>query len=86
MRVIGEYDGIIIPGTKQKILWKKSKDTSGIDWKSVAEHLAQSMLVAGALDKAAFDGLKDDHTSITRKGSRRWTPTALLRNLPAKEE
>ena len=86
MRVIGEYDGILVPGTKQKILWKQSKDTMGVDWKAVAEHLAQQMHVDGAMDKEAFRQLKDANEKITRKGNRRWTPTALLKNAGKGEE
>lgn len=80
MRAIGEYDGIIVPDTKAKIIWKQSKDTMGIDWKNVAEQLAQQMFVDGALDEAAFQTMKEAHKKVTRKGGRRWTPTALLKN------
>lgn len=79
-RAIGEYDGIIVPGTKAKITWKPSKDTMGIDWQEVAKALADQLIGAGALDAARFLKLQDDHKKVMRKGSRRWTPTALLKN------
>lgn len=80
MRAIDEYDGIMVPDTKQKILWKQAKDTMGIDWKTVAEHLAKQMQADGAMDEVAFKQLRDANEKVTRKGNRRWTPTALLKN------
>ncbi len=77
MRCIGEHDGIIIPGTKQKILWRTSKDRLTVDWQSIAEHLAQHMHVHGNYEKSEFEELKVQH-STTKSGSRPWVPTTLL--------
>lgn len=70
-REIGEYDGIIIPDSKRKILWKKSKDTISVDWESVAKKLGEN------IDLDEFVDLQKSFPKI-RKGSRRWTPTTLL--------
>ena len=79
MRDIGEYDGIIIPGTKCKVLWKKSKDTQKVGWQKVAEDLANRLIEAGQLDKSGYEEIRDDNTDA-REGARRWTPTSLLKH------
>lgn len=79
MRAIGEYDGIVIPGTKQKVLWKMSKDSKSVDWKVVAEGLAQRLMVDGKLTGEQFTEIQEQHVKV-RQGSRRWTPTSLLKN------
>lgn len=79
MRAIGEYDGIIIPGTKQKILWKRSKDSQIIDWKAVSESLGQRLLSANLMTEAELEQLSQTKVKV-RTGSRRWTPTSLLKN------
>ena len=79
MRAIGEYDGIIIPGTKQKILWKRSKDSQIIDWKAVSESLGQRLLSANLMTEVELEQLSETKVKV-RTGSRRWTPTSLLKN------
>jgi predicted phage-related endonuclease len=74
MRAIGEYDGIVVPGSKQKITWKQAKDTMGVGWRDVADTLAKD------LKPGEYQKIQDAHQRVTRKGSRRWTPTALLKN------
>lgn len=78
MRAIGDHDGIAIPGTKQKILWKKSKDSNRVDWKTIADNLGQRLISANLIGEADLDQLIGDHTAV-RPGSRRWTPTSLLK-------
>lgn len=81
MRIIDEHDGIIIPGTKQKILWKQSKDSESTDWKAVAETLGERLVAAELISKGELDELSATKVK-TKKGSRRWTPTSLLKNNP----
>jgi hypothetical protein len=83
---IGEYDGIVITGTKQKILWKQSKDTMGIDWQGVANALLKQMTADGAITDEAFKALCDAHEIVKRKGARKWTPTSLIKNEGAGED
>lgn len=78
MRIIGEHEGITIPGTKQRILWRKSKDRSTINWKNVAEQLAQALHVDGKMNVDQFKELQGIHTKTT-EGSRRWIPTSLIK-------
>ncbi len=82
-RDIGEYDGLIVPETKLKILWKQSKDTTGVDWKTVCDKLAHQLIENGTLSRVDLEVMKAEHTGVTRKGARKWTPTTLIKgNLP----
>lgn len=79
-RDIGEYDGIIIPGTKQKILWRKSKDTVGVVWQDVSLALARQLIEAKHIDQAGYEKTIAAHRQVTREGVRKWTPTSLLKH------
>lgn len=64
--LIGDAAGIIAPdGTKAT--WKRTKDSTGVDYQSLAFELA---LKAG-LSAAAQKALADTYTVVTRPGSRR---------------
>lgn len=83
---IGEYDGLIIPDTKQKILWKRSKDGTKTNWEMVAAELHRKLTILSLQDKDGhphvakdYDELKSSHSTV-REGSRRWTPTNLIKN------
>lgn len=78
MRDIGEHDGIVLPDNrKAKIWWKRPKDSAKIDWKAIAEQLAQRLRVDGNLPRENFDAMKADYTTM-KKGSRAWKPASLI--------
>ena len=79
-RIIGEYQGIQIPGSKQRISWNKSKDSMGIDWSAVSETLWQWLREGKPFDQGDYAKLQDANNKVTKKGSRRWTPEALIKN------
>lgn len=74
MRAIGDHDGLVIQDTKIKIIWRQSKDTVGVDWKAFTQALSEGW------DPDEVIKLEKKHSGVTRKGSRRWTPTALLKS------
>lgn len=75
MRAIGEYDGIIIEGTKQKITWKRPKESQRTDWKGVSKELCERL----RMEQSVYNAVCSTHQT-TKEGSRRWWPKALLDN------
>lgn len=72
MRAIGEYDGLVIPGTKMRISWKQAKDSVTPNWQDIAE----SLFPRCGLDQESVDEIKMSRVKV-KKGGRRWVCSAL---------
>ena len=79
-RAIGAYDGLMVPGTKQQILWKQTADSIGVNWQEVSMDLYSRLQASGDLDEQNYQLLLKRRTKVTKKGTRRFCPDALLKN------
>jgi len=72
-QAIGSQEGIVIPGTKQKITWKKAKESTGLMKIKMAEDYLD-----GLGEKEKQEAI--EKYGVIKEGSRRFLTESLLKN------
>lgn len=73
-QAIGENEGLLIPGTKQKVTWKQDADSVGFQQKKFVDEYLES------ISQKKRKEIEEKYTGVTRKGARKFLSSALLKN------